>query len=170
MEEEQQKEDFLYRGAQLATAQEIFCSSGELPKIGSEFLEASIAERKRAQEEKQREQRSRQRLLAAAAAVFALLAVVASVAAIFGFCQKGEAIRQRIGAKREADRAVTAERTANEQKIEAEKQKQLAGGAKVEAQAREKEAIAAQAETEKQKTRAETRNRELGLLLEEAAR
>jgi energy-coupling factor transporter ATP-binding protein EcfA2 len=72
-----EKEDFLYRGAQLATAQEIFGSSEELPKIGREFLEASTAERKRVQEEKQREQRGRQRLLAAAVAVFAFLAVVA---------------------------------------------------------------------------------------------
>jgi hypothetical protein len=94
------KEDFLYRGAQLATAQEIFGSSEELPKIGREFLEASIAASKRAQEEKQREQRGRQRLLTAAAAVFAFLAVVASVAAIFGFWQKGEAERQaRVAAK-----------------------------------------------------------------------
>ena len=76
------KEDFLYRGAQLATAEEIFGSSEELPKIGREFLEASIAARKRTQEEKQREQRGRQRLLAAASAVVALLVVVASVAAI----------------------------------------------------------------------------------------
>ena len=50
--------------------------------------------RKRAQEEKQREQRGRQRLLTAASAVFALLAVVASAAAIFGFWQKGEAEKQ----------------------------------------------------------------------------
>jgi energy-coupling factor transporter ATP-binding protein EcfA2 len=66
------KEDFLYRGAQLATAQEIFGSSEELPKTGREFLEASIAARKRAQEEKQREQRGRRRLLTAASVVFAL--------------------------------------------------------------------------------------------------
>jgi hypothetical protein len=85
------KEDFLYRGAQLATAQEIFGSSEELPKIGREFLEASIAVRKRGQEEKQREQRGRQRLLATASAVFALLAVVASAAAIFDFWQKSNA-------------------------------------------------------------------------------
>jgi hypothetical protein len=102
------KEDFLYRGAQLATAQEIFGSSAELPKIGREFLEASIAARKRAQVEKQREQRRRQRLLAAASAVFALLAVVASAAAIFGFWQKGEA-------EKKATVAFNAERNAKEQ-------------------------------------------------------
>jgi energy-coupling factor transporter ATP-binding protein EcfA2 len=110
------KEDFLYRGAQLATAQEIFGSSEELPKIGREFLEASIAERKRAQEEKQREQRGRQRLLAAAAAVFALLAVVASVAAI-GFWQKGEAERQKVAAERQALLATEAQQTAEKQAV-----------------------------------------------------
>jgi ABC-type transport system involved in cytochrome bd biosynthesis fused ATPase/permease subunit len=73
---------------------EIFGSSEQLPMIGREFLEASIAARKRALEAKQREQRGRQRLLAAAAAVFAILAVVASVAAIFGFWHKGEADKQ----------------------------------------------------------------------------
>jgi hypothetical protein len=116
-------EDFLYRGAQLAAAEESFGSSAELPKIGREFLEASIAARKRAQEEKQREQRRRQRLLAAASAVFALLAVVASAAAIFGLWQKREAVRQRTEAKKEAGRAVKAEQTANEQKTLAEQQK-----------------------------------------------
>src|SRR5208282_2130821 len=99
------KEDFLYRGAQLATAQEIFGSSEELPKIGREFLEASIAARKRAQQEKQREQRGRQRLLAAASAVFALLAVAASAAAIFGFWQKGEAGKQAKHAEEAASQA-----------------------------------------------------------------
>jgi energy-coupling factor transporter ATP-binding protein EcfA2 len=102
------KEDFLYRGAQLATAQEIFGSSAELPKIGREFLEASIAARKRAQEEKQSEQRRRQRLLAAASGVFALLAVVASAAAIFGFWQKSEA-------KKKAKLAIQAEQSAKAQ-------------------------------------------------------
>jgi hypothetical protein len=39
------REDFLYRGAQLAAAAESFGSSKEfLPKLGREFLEASIAE------------------------------------------------------------------------------------------------------------------------------
>ena len=111
------KEDFLYRGAQLATAQEIFGSSEELPKIAREFLEASIAERKRAQEEKQRAQRGRQRLLAAAAAVFALLAVVASVAAIFGFWQKGEAEQQKVEAERQARLATEERQTAERQAV-----------------------------------------------------
>jgi uncharacterized protein HemX len=43
---------------------------------------------------KQREQRGRQRLLATASAIFALLAVVASAAAIFGFWQKEEVEKQ----------------------------------------------------------------------------
>src|SRR5271166_5580731 len=129
------KEDFLYRGAQLATAQEIFGSSEELPKIGREFLEASIAERKRAQEEKQREQRGRQRLLAAAAAVFALLAVVASVAAIFGFWQKGQAEQQKVEAERQAQLATEERQTAEKQAVLAraaeEKAKEAASQANV---------------------------------------
>jgi WD40 repeat protein len=88
------KEDFLYRGAQLATAQEIFGSSEDLPKIGREFLEASIFARHRERQDRQREQRNRQRLLAMALGVFALLAIGATVAAVFGFRQKGEAERQ----------------------------------------------------------------------------
>jgi dipeptidyl aminopeptidase/acylaminoacyl peptidase len=72
---------------------------------------------------------------------------------------------------------VKAERTANEQKIEAEKQKQVALAAKVEAQKQEKDAVAAKVEAENQrrdavsaKSNIEAKNRELGSLLEEAAR
>jgi WD40 repeat protein len=51
------KEDFLYRGAQLASVEEIFGTSGEsLPKLGREFLEASSANLEREQEERQRQQ------------------------------------------------------------------------------------------------------------------
>ncbi len=110
------REDFLYRGTQLATAEENLHSSGEsLPKLGRQFLEASIATRDRERQEKQREQRQRQRLLAIASAIFALLAVAASAAAIFGFWQKGEAERQKGVAEREARLAVDAERSAKEQ-------------------------------------------------------
>ena len=76
---------WLYRGAQLATAQEIFGSSKDLAKIGREFLEASILARHREQQDRQREQHKRQRLLASALGVFALLAIGATVAAVFGF-------------------------------------------------------------------------------------
>jgi len=90
------REDFLYRGVQLATAQENFGSTSEpLPKLGSEFLEASTAAGKREQEVRQREQHNRQRLLTTAVVVFAILAVAASAAAVFGFWQKGEAERQK---------------------------------------------------------------------------
>jgi flagellar basal body-associated protein FliL len=45
------------------------------------------------------QQKRRQRLLFSALVVFALLAVVASAAAVFGFWQKGEAERQKIEAQ-----------------------------------------------------------------------
>jgi WD domain, G-beta repeat len=57
--------------------------------------------------------------LAAASAVFALLAVVASAAAIFGFLQKGKADKQ-------AERATSEEKQAKEGKAEAERQAMLA--------------------------------------------
>jgi hypothetical protein len=110
------KEDFLYRGAQLATAEESFGSGGEdLPKLGKEFLETSIAVRLREQQAKQREQRYRQRLLATALRVFVLLTVAAGAAAIFGFWQKSEAERQKDHAEKEAQLAIRAEKRAKEQ-------------------------------------------------------
>ena len=121
------KEDFLYRGIQLAAAEQNFSPSPEsLPKLGSEFLEASIATRDRERQERRREQRNRQRLLATAVAVFAVLAVAATSAAIFGFWQKGEAERQRAVAQKEAERALQAEQKANERKEEAQKQQRIA--------------------------------------------
>ena len=108
MAEKQQKGGFPVSGCTVGHCGRDFrFERGILPKIGREFLEASIAARKREQEEKQREQRNRQRLLAAASAVFALLAVAASAAAIFGFWQKGEAEKSR-----RRDVATDAERTA----------------------------------------------------------
>ena len=57
-------EDFLYRGTQLAAAEEGFGSSAQsLPKLGREFLEASIAKRNRDQEETQRQQEEKERQL-----------------------------------------------------------------------------------------------------------
>jgi hypothetical protein len=51
-------EDFLYRGAQLAAAEEIFGLSGEsLPRLGREFFEVSIAQRQRKHEERERQQK-----------------------------------------------------------------------------------------------------------------
>jgi hypothetical protein len=51
------KQDFLYRGAQLASVEEIFGTSRErLPKLGREFLEASRSNLDREQEERQRQQ------------------------------------------------------------------------------------------------------------------
>jgi WD40 repeat protein len=168
------EEGMLYRGARLTQAQEWHeRNEGELNLIEREFLDASIAERQKME----RRQRQRQRLLIGAAVSFAVLFIAASGAAFFGFWQKGEAVRQRIEAKKEADRAAKAERTTNEQKIEAEKQKQVAVAAKVEAQAKEKDAVAAKVEAEKQKQGAVTaninlnaKNRELSSMLEEASR
>jgi len=89
----------LYGGAQLAAAEESFGSSGEyLPKLGKEFLDASIVAQHREQQEKQREQRNRERLLVGALVVFALLAV-------FGFWQKGEAEKQANHAGQAASQA-----------------------------------------------------------------
>ena len=54
--------DFLYRGTQLAAAEESFGSSAQsLPKLAREFLEASVAERNREQEERQRQQEEKER-------------------------------------------------------------------------------------------------------------
>jgi WD40 repeat protein len=52
-----EKEDFLYRGAQLAAVEENFASNANLlPKLGREFLVASIVERQREHEERQLQQ------------------------------------------------------------------------------------------------------------------
>jgi hypothetical protein len=77
------REDFLDWGAQLATAQKNFGSSEKLPKIAREFLEASIVAQ-------HRDQHNRQRFLSTVLCVFALLAIGATVAAVFGFWQKGK--------------------------------------------------------------------------------
>ena len=54
--------DFLYRGIQLAAAEESLSSSAQsLPKLGREFLEASVAERNRELEERQRQQEEKER-------------------------------------------------------------------------------------------------------------
>jgi hypothetical protein len=81
------------------------------------------------------QQKRRQRFLVGALVLFAFLAVGATAAAFFGFWQK----------------------------IETEKQKQVAVAAKVEAQAKEKDAVTA-------KGNLEVKNRELETLLQEAAR
>jgi WD40 repeat protein len=104
------KEDFLYRGAQLATAAESFGSSEEtLPKLGREFLKASLAgqlgeqekrhlqqqrellsARKLAETERQRAEgeakaRQRQRYLIVALLGLSILAgIVAVIAALEG--------------------------------------------------------------------------------------
>jgi tetratricopeptide (TPR) repeat protein len=81
----------LFRGARLAQAQEWRDHhEAMLNELEREFLDASIAERR----ELQRQQRQRQRLLVGALLVFALLAVGASAAAIFGFQQKDKAEKQ----------------------------------------------------------------------------
>jgi WD40 repeat protein len=121
------REDFLYRGAQLALAEERFASEGEfLPKLGREFLEASVADRRREQEERQRQVQRRQRILVATLAAFALLAAGASAAALFGLWQKDEAERQRAAAEKEARLAFEAERSANEQAAVARKAENFA--------------------------------------------
>ena len=49
--------DFLYRGTQLAAAEETFAANIQsLPQMAREFLEASVAERNRERQEKQRQQ------------------------------------------------------------------------------------------------------------------
>jgi hypothetical protein len=90
----------------LAAAEESFGSSGEyLPKLGKEFLDASIVAR-------HRERRNRQGLLATALVVFVLLAIAASVAAMFAFWQKGEAEKAVRSAKEQAAVARKAEDSA----------------------------------------------------------
>ena len=100
-------------------------------------------------EKRAKEQKAAASKLRRLAWMLALVALAAAAAAIFGFWQKGEAVK--------------AERTANEQKIEAEKQKQVAVAATLDAQAKEKDAVAAKIEADEQKQRAVS-------LLEEAAR
>src|SRR5207245_4678880 len=83
------------------------------PKLGREFLEASIAARKREQEEKQSAQRRRKRLLVGALLVFALLAVAVCAALFFGLLNARKAEQE---AKRAATAAYwAAHPTANEQ-------------------------------------------------------
>jgi hypothetical protein len=108
------REDFLYRGLQLAAAEENFGSSDEsLSKLGREFLDASIVARHREQQEKQREQLNRQRLLVGALVVFVLLAIGAGAAAFFGLLKAWEAEKD---AKRAANAVKwAAHPTANQQ-------------------------------------------------------
>jgi hypothetical protein len=106
--------DFLLPpGKQLSEAEHLLAKYGEelTPELKA-YVAASMAQA-------HAQQKRRQRLLVSALLVFALLAVGASGAAMFGFWQKGEA-------EKEAQRAFKAERTANEQKMEAEKQTRLA--------------------------------------------
>jgi hypothetical protein len=107
----------------------------------SEATRAEEAE-KRAKEQKEAASKLRRLVW-----MLALLVLAAAAAAIFGFWQKGEAVRQGIEAKKEADRAVKAERTATEQttlaeqqKLEAEKQARVATDAQ---QTAEKQAVLA---------------------------
>jgi hypothetical protein len=126
------EEGMLYRGARLVQAQEWReRNEAELNPLEREFLDVCTAARQKLE----RQQRQRQRLLVSAAVLFAVLFIAATGFAIFGFWQNGEATK--------------AERTANEQKIEAENQKQ--------------EAVVA-------KGNLEEKNRKLSSLLEEAAR
>ena len=123
--------DFLYRGTQLAFAEESFGSSAQsLPKLAREFLDVSIAQRIREREEarsrqerelelerqraaeaeksqrleaeraQEAEQYAKEQKQAASkfrqlAWILAAVALLAGVAAVFGFWQKGEAERQK---------------------------------------------------------------------------
>jgi WD40 repeat protein len=104
---ENRARDFLLPpGKQLSEAEQLLAEYGEelTPELKA-YIAASVAQA-RAQ------QKRRQRLLVGALILFALLAIIASAFATFGFLQKAEAERQRI----EADR----------QKTEAQKQTRLA--------------------------------------------
>ena len=95
--------DFLLPpGKQLSEAEQLLAEYGEeLTPEFKAYVAASIA-RAHAQ------QKRRQQLLVGASIVFALLAVFASAAAMFGFWQKGVAVK-------ETERARQAERSAKEQ-------------------------------------------------------
>jgi energy-coupling factor transporter ATP-binding protein EcfA2 len=74
------REDFLYRGAQLTIVEESLSLEREsLPKLGTEFLKASIAVRDR---ERQKRQRNRQMLFAAVLAVVAVAIAAISLVSL----------------------------------------------------------------------------------------
>jgi WD40 repeat protein len=103
------REDFLYRGAQLALAEERFASSGEsLPKLGRTFLEASIVKRNREREEKKRR-------LALILAAVALAVIVLALFSTFAWWQWQEAERNRAFAEDKAKQEEIARNDAERQ-------------------------------------------------------
>ena len=125
---ENRAQDFLLPpGKQLSEAEQLLAEYGEelTPELKA-YVAASMAQA-------HAQQKRRQRLLVGALVVFALLALGASVAAIFGFWQKGEA-------EKETARAIVAEQAAKEQKTEAENQARIANEQEGLAKARELEA------------------------------
>jgi cytoskeletal protein RodZ len=128
--------DFLLPpGKQLSEAEQLLAEYGEelTPELKA-YVAASMAQA-------HAQQKRRQRLLVGALLVFAMLAVAASAAAIFGFWQKSNADKQ-------AKLATSAEKQAKEGKAEAERQAALA----------KKEAVLARAAEDKAKEAASQAN------------
>jgi WD40 repeat protein len=145
------REDFLYRGAQLALAEETFDLANEpLTKLGREFLEVSIAEECRERNERQLQQDRERASLATAAQkeVARRIAEEARAAEAEKRRQEQKALRyfawgltavaliaaaaaifgflQKGEADRQKELAIVAEQTAKKQKEEADRQEELA--------------------------------------------
>jgi hypothetical protein len=106
--------DFLLPpGKQLSEAEQLLAEYGdELTPELKTYVAASMVQA-------HAQQKRRQRLLIGGLIVFALWAIGATMAAVFGFWQKSEAVRQKIEAEKQKHEAVVARVDAKSQKREA---------------------------------------------------